>query len=184
MLWVRSTREGLAADLREAFSRLHAPVVVVEGNSVLSHLEPDYAVFIMGPTFAGFKESAYGAVGKAHAVVINGEGAVPGREMLELERRIKELNPRAKLVAVCELGRERAWEMVLSRAAARLGGEHMSADVEEKVLEAVKAKAEEGRIPCAVALKLAEELGVPTLEVGKAANALGVKIVACSLGCF
>ncbi|MDI6873429.1 MAG: hypothetical protein QME89_06095 [Actinomycetota bacterium] len=60
----------------------------------------------------------------------------------------------------------------------------MSPDVEERVLQAVKEKAEEGRIPCAVALKLAEELGVPPLEVGKAANALNIKIVKCSLGCF
>jgi hypothetical protein len=35
-----------------------------------------------------------------------------------------------------------------------------------------------------VALKLAEELRVPPAEVGKAANALDVKIVKCSLGCF
>ncbi len=60
----------------------------------------------------------------------------------------------------------------------------MADEIDEKVMEAVKAKAEEGRIACAVALKLAEELEVPTAEVGKAANALDVKIVKCSLGCF
>lgn len=184
VLWVRSTRESLAADLREVFSRLEAPVVIVEGNSVLEHLEPDYAVFVMGPTFAGFKPSAFEAIARAHTVVVNGEGAPRGGEMLELEKKVKELNPRAKLVVVCELGRERAWEVVLSRAAGRVGGEHMSDGVDERVKEAVKERAEEGRIPCAVALKLAEELGVPALEVGKAANALGIKIVACSLGCF
>ena len=52
------------------------------------------------------------------------------------------------------------------------------------MLQAVREKAEEGRLPCAVALKLAEELGIPSLEVGKAANALNIKIVQCSLGCF
>ena len=184
VLWVRSTREGLEADLREAFSRLEAPVVLVEGNSVLEHMEPDFAVFIMGPTFEGFKPSAFGAIRRAHAVVVNGKGGVPGGKMLELERKIKELNPRAKLVIVSELGREKAWEIVLSRAAGRVGGELMSDEVEEKVKDAVKEKAKDGRIPCAVALKLAEQLGVPTLEVGKAANALGIKITQCSLGCF
>jgi len=184
VLWVRSTRESLASDLREAFSRLEAPVVIVEGNSVLEHLEPDFAVFVMGPTFEGFKPSAFEAIAKAHTVVVNGDGAVPGWKMLELEKRVKRLNPRAKLVAVSELGRERAWEMVLSRAVGRLGGEHMSAEVDERVMEALKEKAKDGRIPCAVALKLAEELEVPTLEMGKAANALGIKIVKCSLGCF
>lgn len=184
VLWVRSTRESLSSDLREAFSCLEAPVVIVEGNSVLEHLQPDYAVFIMGPTFEGFKPSAFEAIAKAHTVVVNGEGGVPGGKILELERKVKEMNPRAKLVAVSELGREWAWEIVLSRAAGRLGGERMSDEVDEKVKQAVKEKAEEGRIPCAVALKLAEELGVPTLEVGKAANALGIKITRCSLGCF
>jgi G3E family GTPase len=138
----------------------------------------------MSAGFEGFKPSAFEALERAHAVVVNGMEDISGEEALELERRIKEYNPRAKLVMVSELGRERAWEMVLSRAAGKLGGELMSPDVEERVLQAVKEKAEEGRIPCAVALKLAEELGVPPLEVGKAANALNIKIVKCSLGCF
>lgn len=184
VLWVRSTPETLAQDLREALSRLDAPVVIVEGNSVLRHLEPDYAVFVMSTGFDDFKPSAFEALEKAHTVVVNGMEDIPGEEALGLERRIKEHNPRAKLVMVSELGRERAWEMVLSRTAGKLGGELMSPDVEERVLQAVKEKAEEGRIPCAVALKLAEELGVPPLEVGKAANALNIKIVKCSLGCF
>ncbi len=184
VLWVRSTREDLAVNLREALSRLRAPVIIVEGNSVLEYIEPDYAVFIMGPTFEGFKPSARDAIRKADTVVVNGEGALAGKEILELQDRVKRMNPHAKLVVVSELGRERAWETVLSRAAGKLGGESMSDEVDEKVKEAVKAGAKDGRIPCAVALKLAEELGVPALEVGKAANALGIKIAQCSLGCF
>lgn len=184
VLWVRSTPETLAEDVREALSRLDAPVVIVEGNSVLRHLEPDYAVFVMSAGFEDFKPSAFEALQRAHTVLVNGLEDVTGEEALELERRIKERNPRARLVMVPELGRERAWELVLSRAVGILGGGLMSSDVEGRVLEAVRQKAEEGRIPCAVALKLAEELGVPPLEVGKAANALNIKIVKCSLGCF
>ncbi|OFW56392.1 MAG: hypothetical protein A2W01_00115 [Candidatus Solincola sediminis] len=60
----------------------------------------------------------------------------------------------------------------------------MSAEVNDKVLEAVKTQAKEGRINCATALKLAQDLGVPPGEVGKAANALNIKISNCSLGCF
>jgi len=82
------------------------------------------------------------------------------------------------------LGREAAWEIILSRASGRLGGELMTSEVDEKVLEAVKAKAVEGRLYCAVALKLAEELKVPPKEIGKAANVLDIKIAKCSLGCF
>jgi len=184
VLWVRTTRKDLEGDLAAALSRLDAPVVVVEGNSVLRHLVPDFAVFVMFPTFEGFKPSAFEALARAHVVVVNGPRGLSGREALELERRIKGHNPRAKTVMVAELGKERAWEVVLSRAAGRIGGDLMSAEVDEKVLQAVREKAEEGRLPCPVALKLAEELAVPPIEVGKAANALNVKIVRCSLGCF
>jgi len=184
VFWVRTTVEDMMADLREAWPLLRTPVVIVEGNSVLEHVEPDFAIFIMGSTFDDFKPSAFSAIRKAHAVVVNGEKKLSGTDILELERKVKELNPRAKLVVVSELGRERAWEIVLSRAAGRLGGGLMSDEVDERVREAVKAKAEEGRIACAVALKLAEELKVSTMEVGKAANAEDIKIVKCSLGCF
>ncbi len=184
VLWVRSTPETLGEDVREALSRLEAPAVIVEGNSVLRHLEPDFAVFVMSTAFDDFKPSAFEALARAHTVVVNGLEDIGGERALELERAIKAHNPRAKVVMAAELGRVGAWEVVLSRAAGMLGGDIVSADVEERVLEAVREKAEEGRIPCAVALKLAEELGVPPIEVGKAANTLNIKIVKCSLGCF
>ena len=184
VFWVRSTEEDVAADFAGAVSLIEAPVVVVEGNSVLGHLEPDYAVFIMNPTFDDFKPSAHMALAKADTVVVNGEKDLSGAEVLELEREIKKRNPEAKTLVVTELGRERVMKTVLSRAAGRVGGDYMSAETEERVKEAVKAKEKEGRISCAVALKLAQELGVPPLEVGDAANEMDIKIVKCSLGCF
>ena len=184
VFWVRSTGEDVAADFEQAMSRVDVPVVIVEGNSVLERLEPDYAVFIMNPTFDDFKPSAFGAIEKAHTVIVNGERDLSGAEMLELEREVKRRNPEAKILIVTELGRERVLKTVLSRAVGRVGGEYMSAETDEKIKEAVKAKEKEGRISCAVALKLAQELGVPTIEVGNAANELDIKIVKCSLGCF
>jgi len=49
---------------------------------------------------------------------------------------------------------------------------------------AVKEKAPEGRLPCEEALALARKLNIRPIEVGKACNILGIKIVACQLGCF
>jgi hypothetical protein len=184
VFWVRTTAKDLRDDLEAALSRVEAPVIIAEGNSLLNYLDADYAVFIMGPTFDGFKPSAFEAIKKAHTVIVNGDIELSGADVLKLEREIKKWNPKAKMVVVSELGKQRAWGMILSRAAGILGGEYMSSEVDEKVAEAVKAKAEEGRIACAVALKLAEQLGVPAMEVGKAANALDIKIVKCSLGCF
>lgn len=184
VLWVRSTVETLQRDWEKVLERVDAPVLVVEGNSILRFLRPDFAVFVMGSTLQDFKPSAYTALAKAHTVVVEGGEGLKGEEVLELERRVKALNPRAKLVMVRELGRERAWGIVLSRMVGCIGGELVEQNVDPRILEAVREKAEEGRLPCAVALKLAEKLGVPPLEVGKAADALKVKITKCSLGCF
>lgn len=184
VFWVRTTARDLPGDLEGVAPLLRAPVVIVEGNSVLDHLEPDYAVFIMGAGFDDFKPSAFGALRKADTVVVNGEAGLSGAELLALEREIKGMNPGAKTVVVSELGRDEAWKIVLSRVAGRIGGGFMASEVDEKVMEAVKARAEDGRISCAVALKLAEEFKVPPAEVGKAANVMEIKIVKCSLGCF
>lgn len=58
------------------------------------------------------------------------------------------------------------------------------AEIPVEVREAVKAAAPEGRLSCAKAHELAATLDVPLLVVGQAADALGVKIVSCQLGCF
>lgn len=54
----------------------------------------------------------------------------------------------------------------------------------EKVKEKVREKCVDGKLPCAAALKLANELGVAPKLVGESANELKVKIVSCQLGCF
>jgi len=56
--------------------------------------------------------------------------------------------------------------------------------VEARVAVEVKRRARGGRLPCAAALALAHELGLPPLAVGRAANELGIKIDDCQLGCF
>lgn len=184
VFWLRTTLEDMNDDLQEVWPRIYAEVVILEGNSILQHVEPDFAVFIMNPTIDDFKPSAFGAIEKAHTVVVNGDDNLSGADILELERRVRQLNPLSKMVVVSELGRAAAWEIILSRAAGRLGGELMTDEVDEKILEAVKARAVEGRLYCAVALKLAEELKVSPKEIGKAANVLDIKIAKCSLGCF
>ncbi|MDI3279962.1 MAG: hypothetical protein QJR13_01130 [Bacillota bacterium] len=55
---------------------------------------------------------------------------------------------------------------------------------QEAIASALRQRAVEGRIACREALKLAEELGVPPLQVGREANRLKIKIKGCQLGCF
>ncbi len=54
----------------------------------------------------------------------------------------------------------------------------------EKIDELALQRSKEGRISCAVARRIAEELSVSYREVGDRAKALHLKIVACELGCF
>lgn len=55
---------------------------------------------------------------------------------------------------------------------------------DETILREVEKRAPDKRLPCRLALRMAEEMGVGPQRIGEAANRLGVKIVACQLGCF
>lgn len=54
----------------------------------------------------------------------------------------------------------------------------------EVLMNKIKAAAPQGKIPCAAAFKLAEELGVTRAEMGELLNELKIKIIQCQLGCF
>lgn len=56
--------------------------------------------------------------------------------------------------------------------------------MEEKVREEIKKKAENNRLPCPVARRIAQELSVSLKEIGLAADELKIKITDCELGCF
>jgi hypothetical protein len=57
--------------------------------------------------------------------------------------------------------------------------------VDEKMIqERIKGRAEEGRIACEEALKLARELEISSQEVGRILNEMKIKVVHCQLGCF
>jgi hypothetical protein len=54
----------------------------------------------------------------------------------------------------------------------------------EEVRARIKAAAPEGRIACAAAFRLAEELGLSRLNLGEFLDELKIKIIQCQLGCF
>lgn len=56
--------------------------------------------------------------------------------------------------------------------------------VTPELLDAVEAKAVDGRVTCPVLRKLAEDQGVPYKVAGGAADRAGVKVHNCDLGCF
>ena len=57
--------------------------------------------------------------------------------------------------------------------------------MDNKALEQeIKASLVNGKLPCAVAFRVAKKLKVSPKEVGDAANELKIKIAGCQLGCF
>ncbi len=57
--------------------------------------------------------------------------------------------------------------------------------MDERIAEAIRRHLDrEGMLPCAAAFRVAEELGVEPLEVGRAADGMGVKLNRCQLGLF
>jgi hypothetical protein len=50
--------------------------------------------------------------------------------------------------------------------------------------DALRGQARGGELPCAVAFKLAAELGRPPAAIGEAADRLGIRLVKCQLGLF
>jgi hypothetical protein len=55
---------------------------------------------------------------------------------------------------------------------------------EETLRRRLTEAAVDGKIACARARRIAEELGISYKDVGVMANELGLKITACELGCF
>ena len=54
----------------------------------------------------------------------------------------------------------------------------------EKLEKAVREKAKEGKLPCAMCFKIAEEFGISKKEIGEVLNDLNIRISQCQLGCF
>ncbi|MFC2038907.1 hypothetical protein ACFLUG_03960 [Chloroflexota bacterium] len=55
---------------------------------------------------------------------------------------------------------------------------------DKAIEEEIKASLVDGKLPCPVAFKIAEKLGVSNKQVGDMANKLDIKIANCQLGCF
>ncbi len=55
---------------------------------------------------------------------------------------------------------------------------------EEEIIAKLKESTKDGKIPCAMAFKIAKDCSVSTKEIGNLLNQLKIKISSCQLGCF
>ena len=55
---------------------------------------------------------------------------------------------------------------------------------QEEIIAKLKEAAKDGKIPCALAFKIAKECNVSTKEIGNLLNQAKIKISNCQLGCF
>jgi hypothetical protein len=56
--------------------------------------------------------------------------------------------------------------------------------IDDTLAAAIRARLRDGSLSCAAAFLIAEEMGVPLSEVGRAADALGIRLSHCQLGAF
>jgi len=54
----------------------------------------------------------------------------------------------------------------------------------KKLEKTVLEKAKDGKLPCAVCFKIAEDFKISKKEMGKILNEMKIKIGQCQLGCF
>jgi hypothetical protein len=54
----------------------------------------------------------------------------------------------------------------------------------EQLAEKAKALSKNGKISCKQALKLAEDEGISSRDIGVLLNELKIKVAGCQLGCF
>jgi len=54
----------------------------------------------------------------------------------------------------------------------------------EEMEKIILEKAKNGKIPCAMCFRIADDFGIPKKELTKILNEMGIKISECQLGCF
>ncbi len=163
VLWVQSPAEELKETIAIAIGNLSGlDGIIVEGNSPIEFLESDIIIFIFGRNTSRIKESAEKAIKKSSMVVYQEKPVLP---LSDKKACFVSLQGKFKGIDEC-------MEIVM--------GELKHKKVEKRLIESSK----EGRISCAIARTIAEDLNVAYKDVGEAANNLKIKIKNCDLGCF
>lgn len=95
--WVNTSSEELGSALAKALTSFPKDgILIVEGNSALQHLVPDFTVFLMAVPLEGFKPSASAALERADLVLVDRSGPLGEVDLGELKKEIRARAPRAE----------------------------------------------------------------------------------------
>jgi hypothetical protein len=99
VIWVRSREHNLMESMEQAFSLLvDCTGVLIEGNSILTYIDPDLAFFVYGGELQTLKPSRLYALQKTRVIINNVRDA--SAEIPEIERSLRELNSAAVVVSL------------------------------------------------------------------------------------
>jgi hypothetical protein len=99
VIWVNSSEERLGEDLVRALDMFPPEgMLLVEGNSAVAHLDPDFAVFLMSVPFEDFKPSADIALSRADLVLVDEDNAVGKRKREPFEERLRARSKGAEVI--------------------------------------------------------------------------------------
>jgi len=114
VLWVNTGEGRLEGEITRALDMFPSGgLLLVEGNSAVPYLNPDFAVFLMSVPFEDFKPSANLALSKADLVLVD-EDSLAGKTGKEhIEEQIRMRSRGAKVIFYRgKRGQELAWSEV------------------------------------------------------------------------
>ncbi|MEO5360460.1 MAG: hypothetical protein H7843_08420 [Nitrospirota bacterium] len=186
--WIQSPRHELEEILRIAIDKFwDMDGILVEGNSPTEYIDFDVVAFVFGEDPLKVKDSAKKALEKASVLVLR-----------EFPPDVNQMPyvPLSCGVKTCNISPEQ-WDAV---TAVENTADNPNIDpnidwdscaqvieneiVKKEIVNTLTGLSCDGRIPCALARKSAELLGISYNKLGEAANALNIRITACELGCF
>ncbi|KPJ55523.1 MAG: hypothetical protein AMJ42_06680 [Deltaproteobacteria bacterium DG_8] len=96
VVWVRATERLLLEAMEQALTLIDRPKgLLIEGNSILNHLSPTIAFFVIDSTLEHMKPSRISALKKADVCIVNQRsGSTISRETLQ---KVKSINPKMKI---------------------------------------------------------------------------------------
>lgn len=156
VLWVQSPASELSEVMPLAMDKLSdLEGIIVEGNSAIEFLKPDIIIFITEKDATRIKESGRRIQENADIIYYSDKKEIN----IGGNRIIGEIEKVASIVS----------DMI---------------DRMKRVEKLLVENALNGRIPCSLARRIAEDMDVSYKKIGEIADEVGIKITNCELGCF